>query len=346
MNKTALKRIADAVLYEGYILYPYRPAIKNRQRWTFGGLYPGAFACESDRAYNQTECLVEGSARTRLHVSVRFLHLIARTVRAYDPPLVEWSESAPYRQVESLRIGERLYQPWQEAQESEIAIEGLTVGELVDQAAQRPFARPGRQWLEPLAAAGGEIVGVLAREQRALAMLVTVGAVPVAAGLYRLTVRVANVTPTPPSVPRDEALLQTLASCHTVLHVEDGQFVSLIDPPSPWRDAAAACANIGVWPVLVGADGPRDTMLASPIILYDYPQVAPESPGDFFDGSEIDEMLTLRILTLTDAEKNAMAMVDARARALLARTEAMEESQLQRLHGAVRGMRPVPEGDA
>jgi hypothetical protein len=346
MNAPTLKRITDAVLYEGYILYPYRPAIKNRQRWTFGGLYPRGFACGSDRAHNQTECLVEGSGRTRLHVSVRYLHLIARTVGAYERPLVEWCETAPYRQVESLRIGDRLYQPWQEAQECEIAIDELTVGELVDHAVRQPFARAGRQWLEPLAAAGGEIVGVLAREQRALSALVMLGAAPVAAGVYRLTVRVANVTPTPPSPHRDEALLQTLASSHTVLHVEEGQFVSQIDPPERWRDAAAACANLGVWPVLVGEEGQRDTMLASPIILYDYPQVAPESPGDFFDGSEIDEMLTLRILTLTDEEKDAMAMVDQRARALLARAEAMDDAQLQRLHGAVRGMRPVAEDDA
>ncbi len=44
----------------------------------------------------------------------------------------------------------------------------------------------------------------------------------------------------------------------------------------------------------------------SPIILYDYPQIAPESAGDFFDSTEMDEMLTLRIMTLTDDEKSDM----------------------------------------
>ena len=70
--------------------------------------------------------------------------------------------------------------------------------------------------------------------------------------------------------------------------------------------------------------------------------MAPESPGDFFDGTEIDEMLTLRIMTLTDDEKRAMAAVDERAGALLARTEAMAREQLLGLHGTVRGLRPLP----
>ena len=126
--------------------------------------------------------------------------------------------------------------------------------------------------------------------------------------------------------------------------VERGEFVSLMDPPEQWREAAAACRNVGIWPVLVGEEGQKDTMLSSPIILYDYPQVAPESPGDFFDGTEIDEMLTLRIMTLTDEEKGAMAAVDERAGALLARTEALAREQLLGLHGTVRGLRPLPAG--
>src|SRR5208282_417095 len=119
------------------------------------------------------------------------------------------------------------------------------------------------------------------------------------------------------------ALRQALVSTHTILGVRQGEFVSLLDPPEDCREAVAACGNVGTWPVLVGEEGQRDTLLSSPIILYDYPQLAPESPGDFFDGTEIDEMLTLRIMTMTDEEKVAMAAVDERAAALLARTEAL-----------------------
>jgi hypothetical protein len=117
-----------------------------------------------------------------------------------------------------------------------------------------------------------------------------------------------------------------------------------MDPPEPRREAAAACRNVGAWPVLVGEEGQKDTMLSSPIILHDYPRVAPESPGDFFDGTEIDEMLSLRIMTLTDDEKGAVASVDERAGALLARTEALAREQLLGLHGTVRGPREVSAG--
>jgi hydrogenase maturation protease len=142
---------------------------------------------------------------------------------------------------------------------------------------------------------------------------------------------------------RDEALLRCLVSAHTVLNVGEGEFVSLLDPPPRCAQAAAACKNLGVWPVLVGKEGTRHTLMASPIILYDYPQLAPESPGDFFDGTEIDEMLTLRIQTLTDQEKQLMAGVDERARALLARTDAMNGEQMSRLHGGVRTETPTEE---
>ena len=116
------------------------------------------------------------------------------------------------------------------------------------------------------------------------------------------------------TVTRDAALARSLVSAHTILEVRDGEFVSLIDPPEAYRDFASACQNVGTWPVLVGEEGQRDTMLSSPIILYDYPEIAPESPGDLFDGAEIDEILSLRIMTMTDEEKREMRRV-RRARA-------------------------------
>lgn len=102
-------------------------------------------------------------------------------------------------------------------------------------------------------------------------------------------------------------------------------FVSSIEPPDELAEAVAGCTNISLWPVLVGSGERHDTMLAAPIILYDYPQVAPESAGDLFDATEIDEILTLRILTMTDAEKREMAAGDERSRA--ARTHGKPDSQ-------------------
>jgi hydrogenase maturation protease len=341
MNRTLVDRIADAVLYEGYILYPYRPSVKNRHRWTFGGLYPEAWcrAQGGEPSASQTECLVSGGASTAVEVVVRFLHLTARQV--------EEGTGSPFRPVEALRVGDKLFQTWQEAEECEVAVGEVPLGELVDRPLNRPFAFSGGRRSESLHGPQGEVVGALVREQQPLGGVIELAAAEVEAGLFRLTVRVENRTPLDdPRRSRDEALLCALVATHTILGIRDGEFVSLLDPPDCWREAAAACRNVGTWPVLVGDGGRKDLMLSSPIILYDYPQVAPESPGDFFDGTEIDEMLTLRILTLTDDEKRAMAAVDERAGALLARTEAMAREQLLGLHGAVRGLRPLPGGDA
>jgi hypothetical protein len=352
MNRTLVQRIADAVLYEGYVLYPYRPSVKNRRRWTFGGLHPEAY-CQAQRAGdapgNQTECLVRGSPATAFEAIVRFLHLTARIAGEIVPPLAEWPAGAepPFRPVETLRVGDRLFHSWQEAEEREVVLGEVTLGDLLTHPRTTAFTFPSGRRLEPVRGPAGEVCGVLVREQQGVAGVVEAAAAEPAEGLFRVTLRVVNRTPLEDAGrrSRDEALLRALVSTHALLGVRQGEFVSLLDTPECWREAAAACRNVGTWPVLAGDEGQRDTMLSSPIILYDYPQVAPESPGDFFDGTEIDEMLTLRILTLTDEEKRDMAGVDERAGALLARTEALAREQLLGLHGTVRGLPPLPGED-
>jgi hypothetical protein len=112
---------------------------------------------------------------------------------------------------------------------------------------------------------------------------------------------------------------------HTILRTRRGRFISAREPE------AAGCENVRTWPVLVG----DQAVLSSPIILEDNPRIAPESPGDLFDGGEVDELLTLNILALTDAEK-AQMREDPRTRAILERTEALTSEELMRLHGTVR----------
>jgi hypothetical protein len=105
------------------------------------------------------------------------------------------------------------------------------------------------------------------------------------------------------------------------------------------REQVQACKNIGTWPVLMGPEGTSNTMLSAPIILYDHPRIAGQSAGDHFDCTEIDEMLALRILTLTDAEKQQMRQNEY-SRALLERTEALDPEQLSKLHASVQKHRP------
>jgi hydrogenase maturation protease len=350
MNRALVDRIANAVLYEGYILYPYRPSVKNRQRWTFGGLYPESY-CQAQRtgdaSSHQTQCLVRGDAATVCEAAVRFLHLTARTVGEVAPPLAEWPRQGEpaFRPVPMLRVGEQLLHAWQEAEEREVTLGDVTLGELAACPRHKHFQLVGGRRSEPVLGTNNEVAGILVREQQPMEGAIEAEATETGDGLFRLTLRVVNRTALPEAegVSRDDALLRSLVSAHTILGVRGGAFVSLLEPPDECREATAACKNVGVWPVLVGVEGQTDTMLASPIILYDYPQIAPESPGDFFDGAEIDEMLTLRILTLTDDEKQAMAAVDERARGLLARTENLGPEQLLGLHGTIRALRPVPE---
>ena len=188
----------------------------------------------------------------------------------------------------------------------------------------------------------GKIAAFIVRTKKSVTAQVDVSAVPVNQGLFKITVRISNLAATDPaSVSRADALMQSLLSAHTILAIEGGEFVSLLDPPASLKEFVSACSNIGTWPVLAGEEGRREIMLSSPIILYDYPQIAPESPGNLFDGTEIDEILALRILTLTEDEKHEMRSADAHARQILERTESMPMEHFMKLHGVLRGLRPA-----
>ncbi len=343
-------RIANAVLYEGYILYPYRPALKNRQRFTFGGLLPEPYCRQqtgSDSWQSQTECLIHGDPAAETNLIVRFLHLTERIVGEINSPRPQWrAGSEPlYRPVDCLRTERGLIHSWQEAEEREIRLSNLRLCDLMATPREYEFQFPAQRRTEPIAAADGQIAGIIDRRQESLQGMLRCSAANVEDRLFRLTLQVFNRTGWGGAVDstREQAVARSMAATHAVLEVRGGDFVSLYDPPELWREAASRCKNVGVWPVLVGDDGQTDCMLSSPIILYDYPQVAPESPGDLFDATEIDEILTLRIMTLTDDEKQAAAAVDQRARALLERTSRLSPYDLARMHGTNRPLRGVRE---
>jgi len=166
---------------------------------------------------------------------------------------------------------------------------------------------------------------------------------PEAPGVLGLTVRVENTTPwqSDTELPRDILLRHALLSVHLLLHISNGSFISMIDPPPYLQPAAQRCTQQGLWPVLVGKPGDSTLILAAPIILYDYPQIAPESPLALFDATEIDELLTLRTLLLTEEEKQEVRATDPRVATLLEALEALPPDLLVRLHGAIRSLRRV-----
>jgi hypothetical protein len=351
MNLATVEKIAKAVLYEGYMLYPYRPSsVKNQQRWNFGVLCPMSYSeaqngCEAWTM--QTECLVEAGFLTTLEIRVRFLQLVARSVGELTIPVAELKPGAApvFRPVTRLEVAGRIYQPWQEAVEREVIVPACTVEALVQTPLSRLFTFSAEKQFEGLREGEGPITGILVREQSSIQGMVQVKGEQVGDDLVKISVRICNLTPFAAAhqATRDDALPLSLVSTHTVLGVQDGRFVSLLAPPEQVSELAATCKNVGTWPVLVGQEGERDTLLSSPIILYDYPQIAPESAGDLFDGTEIDEILSLRIMTLTDEEKREMSQSDERARQMLERTETLPAAQLMKLHGVLRNLRPAEE---
>ena len=329
----AVKKIAEAVLYEGYLLWPYRrSARKNQQRWTFGGVYPREYSVargEDDPWIMQTQCLVSGDEGSTIEVKIRFLHVVERKAGK------KIGEALQY--VDELRIGGERYLAWDEAAEREVAAGRFELSELLASPAKVEIDIAGGSTEEPLAEASGEVAGALVRSWRPLRGAVEVGAERLQEGTFRVTARITNTTPWS-GEDRESTLRQTFVATHTTLYVAAGEFVSLIDPPEELSAAAEGCENLKTWPVLVGEEE-RSTMLSSPIILYDYPQIAPESPGDLFDGTEIDQMLILNVLNLTDEEKEEMRASDPRGREILERCESLSPEELMKLSGTFRDVR-------
>ena len=311
-RSSSVEEVANAVLYEGYLLYPYRhTAVKNRQRFNFGLVYPRAFSDvegPDNPWFMETQCLVVSDGLPpHVDLTVRFL--------------------APIERIDSAgAVTHKL--STQEAVEREMKVPGMELGQLEHTPSDLSFFWKETEETEQ---------GVTRRHPR-LKASIRVRVADRDGAEWRLSVRVENHSPFEfvGGGDRDAVLVRTFASTHMILKATEGRFVSLTDPPEHLRAMAAACENRGVWPVLAGDETREDTLLAAPIILYDYPQIAPESPGDLFDGTEIDEILTLRILTLTDEEKAEVRRGDGRAKELLERTEQLGPEHLMRLHGVLR----------
>ncbi len=305
----AARRIADAVLYEGYLLYPYRAsAVKNQVRWQFGVYVPPGFTATEEPSAAQTECLLDGGETVR--VRSRFLHVQART-----------SDGA---------------ERYDEAAEREIDAD-WRLGDLLDGERVHDTRIPG----------GRATVDGVTRTWEPLDVRLRAAAVrlPGPYGAVRLRLRLEN-TGAWTGEERREALRHSLIAAHTLVAVTGGRFLSLADPPEWARPAAEACENLRTWPVLIE----DDLVLSSPIILEDRPRIAPESGGDLFDATEIDEILSLRTLTLTEEEKREARATDPRAAEIIDRIDAMPPELLERLHGAIRSPGPrrgwgTPAGD-
>jgi hypothetical protein len=337
------RQVADAVLYEGYVLFPYRAsALKNKYRWQWGVVVPQAQvemgASEPHTVHCET--LARAGAGATVDVTARFLQLRLRQI-----------VNAEGECVDELEVDGRPIPTWEEGLEHEV-----TVRARLDESgtSTHRFCLDGGEETERLGEAGSAV-----RTTQPVDGELRVYVEALGDGIVKVRTAVHNATPwSRRRASRDETLRRSLVGVHVLLSIAGGTFASVIDPPEWAQSAAGECRSRGLHAVLIGAadnvaepgspkhaqDRLRRTgtvVLAAPIILYDHPQVAPESPGPSFDATEVDELLALAILGLTDEEKRRARATDERAAALIDRTDSLPPEVLGRLHGTVREVRPA-----
>jgi len=329
------RAVADAVLYEGYLLYPYRAtSSRNRSRWQWGVLGPAGAADagigEDDSIAAQF--LVDGTQAITL--MVRFLQLQHRRAERD-------TGGGRFEPVDELVTSSGSWVTWDEAIECETSFGPLALDD------------PAQPWSLSLAIPSTTDVesvegGRLVRVRREVSAALTVRIEPDGV-LHRVSVRVANTGG--PAADKEDAIARSLIGTHVIAEVVGGEFVSLLEPPLPAADAVTRCRQHRCFPVLAGPPGADDLLLISPIILYDHPEVAEQSETALYDCTEIDEILTLRVMTLTDEEKAQARATDPLAAQIIDRCESMSPEAMALLHGALRdpreavGLIPeVPEG--
>ena len=332
------RRVADAILYEGYLLYPYRgSARKNQSRFQFGVLMPPAYrdVDASEPSVSQTECLLEAPDDARVTVIARFLHLQRRQVEVKDG-------AGGYRPVASVQVDDAEVITWDEAAEREHRATA-PLAALLNGGVDSAFEVPGGESAETLTDGAGHSAGRLVRRQAPLTAVIRLRAerLPGPYGALRLRLTIENRTiPDGPLGRREDGLRFALIATHALIHVPGGRFLSPTDPPEWAAPYAEACTNVATWPVLAGPEECRELVLSSPVILYDHPRIAAESAGDLFDATEIDEILTLRTLALTDEERREARATDPRAAELLDRLDGLPPEMFERMHGAIRYLGP------
>jgi hypothetical protein len=314
------RAVADAVLYEGYLLYPYRAnSRKNQSRWQFGVLGPQG-ADDAGIGENDTlsaQILMQPHGDASVSGVVRFLQLQHRGAEralgdgSFDP-------------VDELVAGPRSWLTWDEAVECEVPF-----GPIVTASLPRTVDISVPAGTDVEAVSGGRLV----RSRRQLRGQLAITAEP-EGDPVRLTVEVRNTAP--PVADKDDAIAASMIGTHLLIEVSDGQFVSLLEPPVSAVDAVAKCRQHRCFPVLAGRPGDRDLVLVSPIILYDHPEIAEQSEGALYDSTEIDEILTLRVMTMTDEEKAKARATDPLAAQIIDRCDSMSPEAMLDLHGVLR----------
>ncbi|MDQ1536834.1 MAG: hypothetical protein QOE58_1227 [Actinomycetota bacterium] len=340
MSLAMARKVADAVLYEGYVLFPYRAGtMKNQIRWQFGVVVPKAYTeyDSSERSAMRTECLIDVGKDTEIDIKLRFLRVQDRTV--------EQAVDGGWVLVEALEYDDKIVSTWQEAVEEEHDLT-LSVADLLEKSHDVPLEFEATAQTEDLVSDGGAVVGRFVRQTWGISAVARISAERMIGpiSMVKVTVLIENLTDwgSDGATTRDDLVRRSLAAVHTLMEVRGGSFISLADPPEFARPAVASCRNEGTWPVLIGDEDKHNVILSSPITLSDFPEVAPESDGDFYDATEVDEMLHLFVNSLSEEEKREARGTDPRAADIIDRVDTLPPEMMEKLHGAIRSLRPIP----
>ncbi len=339
-SRDRARAVADAVLYEGYLLYPYRgTSSKNQSRWQFGVLGPpgASNAGLGEDDILAAQFLVDGSrALTTITGVVRFLQLQHRRAERE-------LAGGVFEAVDELTTPSGSWLTWDEAVECEVSFGPIA---LEDLPCSLPVVALAKTDIESVD--GGRLV----RERRDVRGELTISHEPDGA-LTRVSVRVGNIGDAVDGKTdgKDSVIARSMIGTHVIAEVIGGQFVSLLEPAAAAADAVSRCRQHRCFPVLAGPPDTHDMLLISPIILYDHPEVAEQSDTALYDCTEIDEILTLRVMTMTDEEKAQARATDPLAAQIIDRCDAMSAEDMSRLHGVLRnphtlaGLVPeIPDG--
>jgi hypothetical protein len=316
-----VRTIADAVLYEGYLLYPYRAnSRKNQTRWQFGVLGPQR---AEERGIGENDTM---SAQFLLDSESASLSVVARFLQLQHRAAERDTGDGLFEPVDELTAGARTWLSWDEAVECELSFGPFAVADL------------GSGQTISLGVPGGEDIETLDGGRLVRSRSQLVGELTIAAhrddGLVHVSLHVRN-TGAPPG-DKDDAIARSFIGTHFIAEAIDGKFLSLLDPPPLAVDAVARCRQHRCFPVLAAPQGDFDLMLVSPIILYDHPEIAEQSEGALYDSTEIDEILTLRVMTMTDEEKAQARATDPLAAQIIDRCDSMSPEAMLNLHGVLR----------
>lgn len=274
-NFGKIEKLADAILYEGYALFPYRKnALKNQKRFNFGVLSPKCWAEKqtNEQYFQQTEILILANESAKISFKVRYLQIENNE---------DWQTAH-----------EKVYENSVEMKEFQIS--------------DFKFQIDGK--IELIAKKLGE-------------------------NLFKLSFKLQNLTEKESfkNFSREEILSFSFVSTHTIFEIENGEFISAIEPLETFQKYSQTLENINCFPVLVG-ERKRNCVLSAPIILYDFPEASENSFDNFFDGLEIDELMIMNILALTDKEKEEIKKTDERTRKMLEKIENASAEDLLKLH--------------